>query len=251
MCHCLFECKCWSLIFPILRSLWLLSSCYGGETPLRHRGAKPLALSALKWQGTRVEFWLLCLQSVGCPILPDVRLSLAVAFSCTANNPSRFQCAGFQNGSMGAPGWLRQLSIYLWLRWWSQGPGIESCTGLPAQWGICFSLSLYPSQSPGLSLSLLILSLSNKYFKKSLYGSKKASELYRNCWRFRRQARGETFKISSIGAPGWYYWLCVWLLILAQVMRSSPEVALCSSWSPLEILSPSPSAPDSSFSQIK
>ena len=53
----------------------------------------------------------------------------------------------------GAPGWLCGLSICLWLRSWSQGPGMESHMRLPSQQRVCFSLSL---------LSLLVLSLSVK-----------------------------------------------------------------------------------------
>ena len=44
----------------------------------------------------------------------------------------------------GVPGWLSQLSLCLWLRSQSRGPGIKPHIGLPAQWGICFSLSLCP-----------------------------------------------------------------------------------------------------------
>ena len=39
-------------------------------------------------------------------------------------------------------GGLRGLSICLQLRSWCQGPGIEPRVGLPAQWGVCFSLPL-------------------------------------------------------------------------------------------------------------
>ena len=42
----------------------------------------------------------------------------------------------------GAPECLRQLGICLWLGSWSQGPGIQSCIGLPAWRGTCFSLSV-------------------------------------------------------------------------------------------------------------
>ena len=54
----------------------------------------------------------------------------------------------------GVPGWLNWLSICLWLGSWSQSPGIKPCIGLPAQWGVCFSLSLCPSPC-SCSLSLL------------------------------------------------------------------------------------------------
>ena len=46
--------------------------------------------------------------------------------------------------SLRAPGWLSQLSICLWLGSWSQGPGIESRIGLPAQQEACFPLSHSP-----------------------------------------------------------------------------------------------------------
>ena len=42
-------------------------------------------------------------------------------------------------------GWFSWLSICLWLMSWSQGPVTESRVGLPAQWGVYFSLSLCPS----------------------------------------------------------------------------------------------------------
>jgi len=39
--------------------------------------------------------------------------------------------------------WVAQLSsVCLQLRSWSQSPGIEPCIGLPAQQGVCLSLSL-------------------------------------------------------------------------------------------------------------
>ena len=56
----------------------------------------------------------------------------------------------------GVPGWLSRLGIFLRLKSWSQGPGIEPCIRLAAQRGICYSLSLC------LPLLLLVLSLSNK-----------------------------------------------------------------------------------------
>ena len=67
---------------------------------------------------------------------------------------------------MGAPGWLSWLSICLWFRSWSQGPGIEPRVGLPAQQ----SLSL-----PFLSLAL---SQINKIFLKR--EEKKKYTLIRN-----------------------------------------------------------------------
>ena len=59
-----------------------------------------------------------------------------------------------------APSWLSQLSICLWLKSWSQGPAIKPHTHVrsPAQRGVCFSLSLWPSTH----LYSLSLSLSNK-----------------------------------------------------------------------------------------
>ena len=47
-----------------------------------------------------------------------------------------------KSSSLGAPGWLSGLSLCLWLRSWSQGPGIEPRIGLSAQQGACFPLSL-------------------------------------------------------------------------------------------------------------
>ena len=46
-----------------------------------------------------------------------------------------------KNTSWGAPGWLNQLSICLWLGSWSRGPGIQPHIRLLAQRGVCFSLS--------------------------------------------------------------------------------------------------------------
>ena len=58
--------------------------------------------------------------------------------------------------SCRASGWLSRLSICLQLMSWSQGPGIKPHVRLPAQGGVCFSLSLCPSSclySPCLSLN--------------------------------------------------------------------------------------------------
>ena len=54
---------------------------------------------------------------------------------------------------IGTPGWLSRLSVCLWLRSWSQGPGIKPHIRLPARWA-CFCLSLC------LLLPLLVLSCS-------------------------------------------------------------------------------------------
>ena len=48
---------------------------------------------------------------------------------------------------LGAPGGLRWWRVHLQLRSWSQGPGIEPHVGLPAQWGVCISLSPSPYSS--------------------------------------------------------------------------------------------------------
>ena len=65
------------------------------------------------------------------------------------------------NISIGIPGRLSKLSICLWLRSRSQGPGIQLHVGLPAQWGVCFSL--WPS-SP-LSFSLSLSQINEIFFK--------------------------------------------------------------------------------------
>ena len=49
----------------------------------------------------------------------------------------------------GLSGWLCWLSVCLWLRSWSRGPGMEPRVTLPTQEGVCFSLSI--SLSPCLS----------------------------------------------------------------------------------------------------
>ena len=57
-----------------------------------------------------------------------------------------------KNLKEGAPEWLNQLGVGLWLRSTSQGSGIKPCVGLPAQREVCFSLCFCPS--PLLSLFL-------------------------------------------------------------------------------------------------
>lgn len=71
---------------------------------------------------------------------------------------------------LGAPGCLGWLSVCLRLRSWSHGPGIEPCIRLPAQWGVCYSLSL-------CLLLCLSLSLSNEWIK-SLKKKKKTRTKY-------------------------------------------------------------------------
>ena len=56
--------------------------------------------------------------------------------------------------SLGVPGWLRWLNVCLQLKSSSQGPGMEPSVRLPAQWDVCFSLSL--------CVFVHALSLSNK-----------------------------------------------------------------------------------------
>lgn len=56
-----------------------------------------------------------------------------------------YECCALRHHSLGNPGWLGQLGVFLWLRTWSQGPGIQPHIRLPAQQRACFSLSLYPS----------------------------------------------------------------------------------------------------------
>ena len=65
----------------------------------------------------------------------------------------------------GVSGWFSQLSVCLWLRSWTQGPGIKPHVGFPAPWGVGFSLSLC------LSLPLLELSLSFyvKWINKQIF----------------------------------------------------------------------------------
>ena len=56
-----------------------------------------------------------------------------------------------------ALGWLSWLSICLWLRSWSQDPGIQPHIEFPPQWGVCFflfPLPFFPTQVCSLSLSL-------------------------------------------------------------------------------------------------
>ena len=71
-----------------------------------------------------------------------------------------------------APGWLSWLNLCLRLSSWSQGPGVEPCIRLPAQWGFYFpSFSFCPSLCLCSASLSFILSLSNKqikYFFKKL-----------------------------------------------------------------------------------
>ena len=77
-------------------------------------------------------------------LLPPAMINLAP----TNHQPFKIIC-------LGTPGWFSQLSV--WSGSW--GPGMETDVGLPAQWGVCFSLPF-----PTLMLSLP-LTLSNKTFK--------------------------------------------------------------------------------------
>ena len=61
--------------------------------------------------------------------------------------------------------WLSPLSICLWLRSWSQSPGIKPCIGPPVQQGSCFSFSLCSISSLVLSHGCS-LSQINKILKK-------------------------------------------------------------------------------------
>ena len=64
---------------------------------------------------------------------------LALSWDLKPETLSRWQ-------SLGAPGWLSWLSVCLWLRSHSQGPVIESCILLLAQWSLFLSLP-FPPQS--------------------------------------------------------------------------------------------------------
>ena len=74
---------------------------------------------------------------------------------CAPTSVMSFSSLGIHK-SLGSPAWLSQLSICLWLRLGSQGPRIQPCIRLPAQWGACFSLSFCHS------FRALSLSVSNK-----------------------------------------------------------------------------------------
>ena len=68
-----------------------------------------------------------------------------------ATNPSLCKSSTFSGGE---PKWLRWLYLCLGLKSWYWGPGIESHVGLPAQWGVCFSLCPSPPTC--------VISVSNK-----------------------------------------------------------------------------------------
>ena len=55
---------------------------------------------------------------------------------------------------LGAPWWIRWLNGCLWLKSWSQSPGIKPHIRLPAQGGVCFSLWLSPSCAFSVSPSI-------------------------------------------------------------------------------------------------
>ena len=78
--------------------------------------------------------------------------------------PPLMQLEEYLKTNVRVPGWLSQLSIWLQLRSWSQGPGIKPCIGLCAQQGVCLRVSLplpLPPLVHAFSLSLsLSLSLS-------------------------------------------------------------------------------------------
>lgn len=61
----------------------------------------------------------------------------------------RKQCQSLRNIDMGAPGWLSQLTVCLQLMTWSQGRRMKPHIRLPAQQGVCLSLSLCPSLCSG------------------------------------------------------------------------------------------------------
>lgn len=68
--------------------------------------------------------------------------------------------------AMDGGSWVPQMvKGLLQLRSWSQDSGIKSHIRVLAQWGICFSFSLYPIP-PIVFSRLLSLFLSNKVFKK-------------------------------------------------------------------------------------
>ena len=91
-----------------------------------------------------------------------VSASLSLSLSVSLMNKYSLKQLLVENFYVGAPGWLSWLSIFLQLRSWSRGPGIEPHVGLPAEEGAGLS-------SPSLGLSPpLVPSLFqiNKIFKK-------------------------------------------------------------------------------------
>lgn len=67
---------------------------------------------------------------------------------------------GGEAGRREPPGWLSGLRVFIWVRSWSWGPGIEPHIRLSAlHWGVCFSLwpSHPPSFLPPLPLPLPFL----------------------------------------------------------------------------------------------
>ena len=82
-------------------------------------------------------------------------------------------CEWHKNLSKGVLGWLSWLSICLWLRSGSQGPGIQPHIRLSAQRGVCFSLSqiniqnLYKTKNlPTASVCLSNFMSSHTYVQK-------------------------------------------------------------------------------------
>lgn len=69
--------------------------------------------------------------------------------------------------SEGTPAWLSGC-VFLWLKSWSSGPGMEPWVWLPARRGVCVSLCLSPAPPPpNRSLSLKWI---NKALKKKNRG---------------------------------------------------------------------------------
>ena len=129
------------------------------------------------------------------------------------------------------PGWLSGLSICLWQRSPSQGAGIESCIGLPAQQGVCFSLSPTPPQHVLIHVSILSLSLSqiNKIsFKKNTFLVISGSDCaHPGCWPSFILSQG----LSSWSVK-WSYLVYVGLNLRDKIYisRNTKAQSMCPVW---------------------
>ena len=115
------------------------------------------------------------------------------------------------------------MSVCLGLQSWSQSPGIEPSIGLPAQWGVCFSLSL--------CLPPCFCSLSNLLKKKQMEWYSLCSFMYvffhLALW---EPLLGMVMKHTHCVFCGmnigqcihpFYYWWDIWIVASLGIFRNS------------------------------
>ena len=103
-------------------------------------------------RGLKIRYWkkkLLYPEKVYTWNLIEVFLFLIATLNIVKRLPTMIcKDESFSKLSVIGPGWLSQLSVCLFLRSWSQDPGIKPHVEFPVQWGVCFSLSLCPLPLP-------------------------------------------------------------------------------------------------------